>query len=388
MKVLFVTDIYEKYGAFDSFIQMVYYLNREAGVSPIILTSKKKKVYNWALNNHFECVYMKYSPFVFETRFKERSFLWYLKKIAKLFFYRLELKRSLNKCEKKIDFSSIDIIHSNTNRIDIGACLSQRYKIPHVWHIREFGSTIDYNTFTLRNDYIQFMNETSYFIFISKAIRDYWVSRGLKEEKSITLWNGIIEKKYEPNQIFQNNNVRIIMSGFIRKSKGQDQILNALSKMPINEKNKFYIDFYGDIDREYYLKLRRMIKDGNLERQVSFKGFVENVKELYSKYDIGVTCSKSEGLGRTTIDYMSLGCLVIASNTGANIELIGNNKNGYLYKYGDSNELKNVLLYSINNIDESKKIALNGYNFSNNNFLTSNYALKVFDFYNHIKNNL
>ena len=387
MKVLFVADIYEKYGAFDSFIQMVYFLNREVGVSPVILTSKKKKVYNWALNNHFECVCVKYSPFVFETRFKEQSFLWYLKKLPKLCVYRLELKLALKKCEKKIDFSSIEIIHSNTNRIDIGACLSQIYKIPHVWHIREFGSSIDYNTYSLKKNNIEFMNlNTNAFIFISNAVRRYWNENGISNSNSYVLWNGIIDERHKRNIIFEHNNIKIVMSGFIRESKGQDQLLRAVCILPEEIKKRISIDFYGDIDKQYYFKLRTIIRNGNIINQVKFKGFVDNVKEYYQNYDIGVTCSKSEGLGRTTIDYMSFGCLVIASDTGANAEIIIPEKNGFLYKYGDINDFKEKLLFAINNIDISKKTASYAYDFAYSKFNVFEYTKNIMYIYQSLKN--
>lgn len=36
----------------------------------------------------------------------------------------------------------INIIYSNTSVIYIGALLSKKYKLPHIWHIREFGKKI------------------------------------------------------------------------------------------------------------------------------------------------------------------------------------------------------------------------------------------------------
>ena len=36
-----------------------------------------------------------------------------------------------------IDFSTIDIVHSNTNRQDIGAFIARKHNIKHVWHVRE-----------------------------------------------------------------------------------------------------------------------------------------------------------------------------------------------------------------------------------------------------------
>ena len=382
MRVLFITDVYEKYGAYDSFIQMVESLKNNVDVNPIILTSKKKKIYNWALQNKFDCVYIKYCPFVFETRFSSKSLLWKLKKIINYIVYRTELFFALNQCRKKIDFSRIDIIHTNTNRIDIGACLSKEYSIPHVWHIREFGSSLDYNTYSLRKDYISFMNENSNsFIFISNAVKNFWINNGIAKDKSYVIWNGIINNINLKNDILTKDIYKLLMCGYVRESKGQHQLLEAVCNLPVDIKNKIRIDFYGDIDKEYYKKLKSIIKRGRLENQVVFKGFVANAKEYYTNYDIGFSCSKSEGLGRTTIDYMSFGCLVIASNTGANVELINHGENGFLYNYNDIYDLKEKLLMSINNVDQAKTVASKGYDFANLNFKTSDFSHKIFKVY-------
>ena len=49
------------------------------------------------------------------------------------------LKNKLLLAEVKtyIDKWKIDIIHSNASNLDFGQLLSVRYRIPHVWHVRE-----------------------------------------------------------------------------------------------------------------------------------------------------------------------------------------------------------------------------------------------------------
>ena len=49
--------------------------------------------------------------------------------------------------------------------------------------------------------------------------------------------------------------------------------------------------------------------------------------------------SKNEAFGRVTVEYMMHGLAVIASNAGANEEIISNNEDGLIYHLGDSEEL-------------------------------------------------
>ena len=72
---------------------------------------------------------------------------------------------------------------------------------------------------------------------------------------------------------------------------------------------------------------------------VHFRGYCNNVKELLPSYDVGVVNSKSEGMGRVTIEYMFAGLCVIASNRGANIEIMKRSNSGFLYEYDNADSI-------------------------------------------------
>lgn len=57
---------------------------------------------------------------------------------------------------------------------------------------------------------------------------------------------------------------------------------------------------------------------------------------------------------------MQAGLCVIASNTGANIELIENKKTGILYEYANSKDLADQFVYLLNNIEQIKILAKQG----------------------------
>ena len=84
---------------------------------------------------------------------------------------------------------------------------------------------------------------------------------------------------------------------------------------------------------------------------VHFLGSIENLHERIGNYQIGLMCSRSEGFGRVTAEYMH-GCLgVIASDSGANPELIENGKTGLLFSTGDSMSLADCILRLYNDRD-------------------------------------
>ena len=74
----------------------------------------------------------------------------------------------------KIKKLNIDIIHSNTSVIDIGARVAKKLKIPHVWHFREFTGT--HLKFIKNNEktYHFINNNAGCIIYISKAIQIFY----------------------------------------------------------------------------------------------------------------------------------------------------------------------------------------------------------------------
>ena len=76
---------------------------------------------------------------------------------------------------------------------------------------------------------------------------------------------------------------------------------------------------------------------------------------------IAVVASKSEAFGRVTIEAMSSSLLVVASDTGANTELISDKKNGLIYSHRSMSSFHEVLSYILSNFEHCGSIAKSGY---------------------------
>ena len=90
------------------------------------------------------------------------------------------------------------------------------------------------------------------------------------------------------------------------------------------------------------------MKKNNLEEQVYFKGYCNSIYDILNQYDVGLVCSKAEGFGRVTIEYMAAGLCCVASNSGANVEIIEKNEAGLLYN-NSCESLVDVFRYLIDN---------------------------------------
>ena len=159
IRVLYIADTYEQGGAYFSLLGLIESLKEyHKDITPVLLSSKYGKNNVFADKNEIENYYIGHKAFLINkgSTYPRRVIRFLLKPFLEI-RYKVSNITALRKVERCIDLSTFDIVHSNSNRNDIGAEISRKYSIPHVWHIREF-SDWDYDCFTLRKDYISYMN--------------------------------------------------------------------------------------------------------------------------------------------------------------------------------------------------------------------------------------
>lgn len=161
--------------------------------------------------------------------------------------------------------------------------------------------------------------------------------------------------------------------------------LNILNKKIKDHKFKLFC--IGGIDKkekEYMNEMLDYVKINNI-KNVNFVKFTDNLYNFRKEMDINLVCSTNEALGRTTIEGMLSGALVIGNDAGATAEIIDNNKNGLLYETSE-NSLSDIIVNAINNKESSKKIAKNGQKFALENFDKNKQAKLVSNIYDKIYN--
>ena len=93
---------------------------------------------------------------------------------------------------------------------------------------------------------------------------------------------------------------------------------------------------------------------------MKFLGACSDVYDRLKDYHVGLMCSKAEGFGRVTIEYMHASLVVIASDGGANPELIRDRETGLLYTREDTKTLTEKMIYLWEHRDKMAEIADKG----------------------------
>ena len=117
---------------------------------------------------------------------------------------------------------------------------------------------------------------------------------------------------------------------------------------------------------------------------ISDKGALKRIRR---NTDITIVASRSEGLGRTTIEGMLAGTLVIGANAGATPEIIMDGYNGYLYNVNDPKNLSDIISNAIDNKDIAIKIAERGQKDAMQRFNRTRYGIELLEIYKELVTN-
>ncbi len=380
MRILFVCGGDHKYGSAKAAMRTIDLSQRHNDVEFIVLTQTYGEINEYCNKQCIENYAMgyKYATFRMDNAALKRV----IKKNVKKLWVIVSNARSINKIERRVDLSSIDIIHTNHNRDIIGLMLAIKHKIPHIYHLREYAfghSKVE----LLYNKQIQYMNNTNSFVAISNGVRHNWEEMGITSSKVSVIYDGVDVPKIIDNKRNNGEKLLLIMSGEISSLKGQDIVIRAISCLPKTIRSKIELHIYGDLSNNisFINTQKEFIKKKQLEESIIWEGYSNNLDRELARYDVGITTSKNEGFGLATASYMIAGLCVIASNTGANEELINHKKTGIIYNYGNESELADIIEYLYKNRKVAKDFGEKARDFALKRFTSQTYQDNVYNHY-------
>lgn len=281
-----------------------------------------------------------------------------------------------------IKTQQIDLVHTNSTVVDVGALAATIAEKPHIWHFRELMEedfNIEYQNKTLKK-YL-FQNSVKC-ISISDCVYEKY--RNTYHVESIKINNGIDSARF--SQKIENkklNSKEFYVAGHVSRNKGQMDAIKAIEIL-VNEGYaavKLYI--VGSMTKQDKWSLSKYINERGLAKNIQFGDFSYSLDALRKRCLCSITTSKMEALGRVTVEAMLAGNIVIGANTGGTAEIIGqNNEHGFLYEQGNEYDLaKKMKVVMGMSEDDRIKLVMDSQKYAKEKFDAVAYSSKLLGIY-------
>jgi glycosyltransferase involved in cell wall biosynthesis len=281
---------------------------------------------------------------------------------------RIDIVVPLLKTMKLIRKKQIDIIHTHTVRSNLigrlASYITARKCVTHVHSpiLRDFAD--------LRRGRINELIDritrpiATQHIAVSHSLRREMIQCGLESNKIVTVHNAVdfetlnqqVDHGHEKNGIRKEYNIQenaflLVVVALLRPRKGIEVLIKAMNLV---------LEYFPDVrllivgnddiseDPDYGDRLRRLASELDIEANVFFTGFRNDIPEILSQCNLMVLPALfGEGLPIVILEAMAMGVPVVASKVEGIPEVIVDGENGFLVSPGDSKQLANKIMVII-----------------------------------------
>jgi glycosyltransferase involved in cell wall biosynthesis len=229
-----------------------------------------------------------------------------------------------------------DVVHTYTATPSILGRLAARIVgVKKIFHHQAAWTIFESNNRLMKMIYkkIEYMavNWSTKSICVSQAVHDQAITYGLAPwNRLITIRNGI---DFEPFNFQRNReklgrkSIIVGTTGRLAKLKDIQSIIQAISLLKISDNTlEYFLEIAGEGEEKE--ALQKLVRDLNLQKNVNFRGFVQNIPEFLNNIDIFVSASLREGLSVSILEAMAAAKPIVVTNIQPNEELIENEVTG------------------------------------------------------------
>ncbi len=276
-------------------------------------------------------------------------------------------------------FFNINIVHARS-RAPAWSCLLAttitRRKFVTTFHgTYNFKSKLKkfYNSVMVRSDLI-IAGSNFIFSHIKENYSDYLTS----DKKFLVIFRGINTDYFDPSTTLESEEYNLFKSwqlevgkkiilfpGRLSAWKGQEMFLESLNKVNTHLGHESFIAVIlgSQQGRDLYKKkLIRLVEQYRLNNQVKFIEHCKKMPLAYKICHLVVSASiEPEAFGRVSVEAQSMQKPILASNIGGSNETVINDKTGFLYEAGNSEEMSKKII-EILNLEENtlKQMGIEG----------------------------
>lgn len=303
----------------------------------------------------------------------------------------LELPLNILKLNGILRSSNFDVVHTHASNdlwLLVPSLKLSRKKIP-LFLTKHVGSYI------IKKDILHkiiYRRVTKAFA-ISNVIKENLLETcPLKRNKVTLLHNGIDVEKFKPDNELRKNgrtklNIRedeilIGMMGRFSQGKGHEEFLNAVHQLNKHNNNLKYI-VIGEASRgedKYAEKIKDMAKNYNL-RNITFTGYLHDVRKTLAAMDIFVFPSHAEAFGLALAEAMAMELPTVCSNSDGVLDIAVDGETSFLFKNKNADDLTEKIEMLINSPEKRNLFGKNGRDRIINNFNLETQTDKVIEIY-------
>lgn len=287
--------------------------------------------------------------------------------------------------KKIIKKEKIDIVHSHHR---MAAFYSRILNIFNKKFKRIYTA---HNVFYDKKKLMNFALTKSKIVAVGNGVRNNLIDVYNIDERRIEIIFNSIERPKKltiPEDDFitkKGDKIYIGTIGRLSEQKGIDVFIKAMSRIIENNNN-----VYGIIigNGELMQELVNIVKQNNIEQNILFLGYRNDVLQLIKYLDFVVLSSRWEGFPLTPIEVFSCRKTIIATNIDGNNEIVKDKVNGLLFEKDDVEQLVEKINYLLENGQEKNELENNAYNDFKQKYSYDIFIERYCDLYKILKNSI
>ncbi|OGH01966.1 MAG: hypothetical protein A2600_04465 [Candidatus Lambdaproteobacteria bacterium RIFOXYD1_FULL_56_27] len=266
--------------------------------------------------------------------------------LAELSRYLFSSVKSTYLLSKKIKHYHIDAIYCNGGRTFLsGSLLSLLFPLKVFWHLHLILDRQQKRVVT----FFGRLPSVRAILAVSNTLEQQYRNDSIYP-KIFTIANWVSPHLFQVRRTFRGSGfdspLRVGVVGLICKAKGQWSILKALDSWP--NPLPIHLLIFGEpllSEPEAWEEFQGQIKTLTAKGwDVGYAGFENDTLKIYDNLDVLVIPSiVPEAFGLTAIEAMAREVVVLSNRSGALVEIIQHEKNGFLYNSGNPSELPSLL---------------------------------------------
>ena len=234
---------------------------------------------------------------------------------------------------------AIDIVHSNTSAVLVGAIASRLTRRKHVWHIHEITTKPQ----MVRRLFSWLIPRgADRVVCVSEAVRRHLIAGDrLNEFKAIVIHNGIEARqgasggraRVRQELGLAGDDVLIGMIGRVNHWKGQHALVDAARLVAQSKPNARFLLVGGTFagEEQLLINLRQRVVDEGLSERVTVWDFRSDIADILAALDVFVLPSiEPDPFPTVVLEAMHAGVPIVAFAHGGVQEMVEKDRTGYL----------------------------------------------------------